>query len=310
MDIDLNKLGTARQPDAYVWIFFGGAGIGKTSLAGSFPAPVVMPVEDGSSVLEGTSAKIMPQPTTTEQAAALLNAIRTQKHPYKTLIIDSINALISIRETEIVSGDPNARSLAQALGGYGAGVGALVEFTEQLAKGLARLSRKGIHVVMIAHPMIEKVTPPDSQIYDRWNIAGYPKAVDPIIRHSDFVGLLRLETAIVKDGGGGDRSIATSSDLRELVCHAHPGMVTKNRFGIAHPIRIALDPATGYVVNPFGAWLQAPVPEPQKAPSQASEEPAATQGPVQEDLANQEPGPASMMKAIEEGGLRGEAKNK
>jgi hypothetical protein len=50
-----------------------------------------------------------------------IEALATEKHEFKTLVIDSITQLATLIESEIVAADPKAKSINQAGGGYGAG---------------------------------------------------------------------------------------------------------------------------------------------------------------------------------------------
>jgi hypothetical protein len=60
-------------------------------------------------------------PRRTQDVLDAIEALATEKHEHKTLVIDSITQLATLIESEIVAADPKAKSINQAGGGYGAG---------------------------------------------------------------------------------------------------------------------------------------------------------------------------------------------
>lgn len=74
---------------------YGPAGVGKTTAAIQFPNAVVIDMEKGTENYSKTIAKsgsIVLQTTNPDEVKAEIKTLLTEKHPYKTLIIDPMTA--------------------------------------------------------------------------------------------------------------------------------------------------------------------------------------------------------------------------
>ena len=240
---------------AVICTICGDSGMGKTSLAATFPKPIFIRAEDG---LQAIPAKDRPDAfpilagaksqgavdALWEQMIALLQ----EDHDYKTVVIDSVTALERLFMAAVLESDPKAKSINQALGGYGAGVAAVAAMHARVRKAAGLLNeRKGMHVVFVAHADVETMRLPDSDDYMRYSLRLPPKSMPPYVDDVDVVGFLRLETST--RGEQGERKKAISTGDRELVVHATAANVSKNRFGITD----ALDCPQG--VNPISALV-------------------------------------------------------
>lgn len=227
----------------------GDSGMGKTSLAATFPKPIVIRAEDG---LQAIPADIRPDafPVITsvddvwEQMTALIN----EHHEYETLVIDSVTALERLFIQHVVEKDERKpKSINQALGGYGAGPSAVAALHQRVRKAAGILnSRKGMHVVFIAHADTETIELPDQDPYTRYSLRLGKKSVAPYVDDSDIVGFLKLQTYT---RGDGERKKAISDGTRLLTCHAVASSVSKNRYGITEdlPFSEGVNPFTGIV---------------------------------------------------------------
>lgn len=227
----------------------GDSGMGKTSLAATFPKPIVIRAEDG---LQAIPSDIRPDafPVITsvddvwEQMTALIN----EHHEYETLVIDSVTALERLFIQHVVDKDERKpKSINQALGGYGAGPSAVATLHQRVRKAAGILnSRKGMHVVFIAHADTETIELPDQDPYTRYSLRLGKKSVAPYVDDSDIVGFLKLQTYT---RGDGERKKAISDGTRLLTCHAVASSVSKNRYGITEdlPFSEGVNPFTGIV---------------------------------------------------------------
>jgi hypothetical protein len=83
--------------------------MGKTTLAAMFPKPVFIRTEDGTASLVGNDGvSLFPLATSTQDVLDAIEALATEKHEHKTLVIDSITQLATLIESEIVAADPKA----------------------------------------------------------------------------------------------------------------------------------------------------------------------------------------------------------
>ena len=91
MAIDLKTLSKPSGQRPIICTLFGEGGMGKTTLAAMFPKPVFIRTEDGTASLAGNdNVSLFPLATSTQDVLDAIEALATQKHDHKTLVIDSI----------------------------------------------------------------------------------------------------------------------------------------------------------------------------------------------------------------------------
>lgn len=217
----------------------GDSGMGKTSLAASFPKPIFIRAEDGMQAIPADKRPdAFPLITSAKQLWEQLTAVIHEPHDYQTLVIDSVTALERLFVADVLDQDPKAKSINQALGGYGAGVAAVAAMHQRVRKGAGLANeRRGMHVVFVAHADVETMRLPDADDYMRYSLRLPPKSMPPYVDDVDVVGFVRLVT--YTKGDDGERKKAISTGDRELVCHAVASNVSKNRYGLTEPLAFA-----------------------------------------------------------------------
>lgn len=216
----------------------GDAGLGKTSLASSFPDPIVIRAEDGlQSIPEAQRPDAFPVIQKESDLWEQITALLKEDHQYRTLVIDSVTALERLFIQHVIDSDPKKpRSINQALGGYGAGLGAVATMHHRVRKACGLLNeRKNMNVVFVAHADTETLELPDQDPYTRYNLRLGKKSAAPYVDDSDLVGFLKLETFTTGDG---ERKKAISDGTRVLVTYATAANVSKNRFGIKEDLTV------------------------------------------------------------------------
>jgi hypothetical protein len=229
----------------------GDSGLGKTTLACSFPKPIVIRAEDG---LQAIPANIRPDAFPVLDGPDMLwdqlKALIHEDHGYKTLVVDSVTALERMFVQNVIDTDPKKpRGIQQALGGYGAGRDAVSGMHNRLRRAAGILAeKKGMHTVFVAHADTSRIEPPDSDAYMRYTLRLHEKSMPAYIDDVDVVGFLKLETFTTGDG---ERKKAISDGTRVLITYATAANVSKNRFGITEPINVELG------VNPLSKYIGA-----------------------------------------------------
>ena len=249
MAIDLKTLSKPSGQRPIICTLFGEGGMGKTTLAAMFPNPVFIRTEDGTASLAGNdNVSLFPLATSTQDVLDAIEALATQKHGHKTLVIDSITQLGTMVEAEIVAVDPKARSINQAGGGYGAGYSTAAEKHRQIRDWAGSLAyEKGLNIVFIGHADTEMLDLPDMDAFARYTVRMHKKSLPHYTDNVDLVGLIRLKTLI--RGGDGDKKRAISTGEREIICHPQASSVTKNRFNVSEPLAFTFDR------NPFADFV-------------------------------------------------------
>jgi len=249
----MSVLSSIKKPDdrpAIVTIL-GDSGLGKTSLACTFPQPIVVRAEDGLSAIPSDQRPdAFPVIQKADDVWDQLMALIKEDHEYKTVVVDSVTALERLFIQHVIDSDPkNPRSINQAMGGYGAGLAAVATMHQRVRKACGMLNeRKGMNVVFVAHADTETVELPDQDPYTRYSLRLGKRSVAPYVDDSDVVGFLKLQTFTTGDG---ERKKAMSDGTRLLVCYATASNVSKNRFGIEDDI--VFEPNK----NPFAGILPA-----------------------------------------------------
>src|SRR5699024_6012176 len=126
----------------------------KTSLACTFPNPIVIRAEDGLSAIPSDQRPdAFPVIQSVDDVWDKLMALIKEEHEYKTVIIDSVTALERLFIQHVMESDPNnSRSINQALGGYGVVLAAVSTMHQRVRKVCGMLNeRKNMHVVFVAH---------------------------------------------------------------------------------------------------------------------------------------------------------------
>lgn len=211
----------------------GDAGMGKTRLAAAFPKPVFIRAEDGmQSIPIDQRPDAFPKVATSDDLWGQIKALLQEDHDYKTLVIDSVTHLERLFGDEVVKRDGKAKSLATAMGGYGAGYQAVGAMHYRLRKAAGLLNeRKAMAIVFIAHADVETMRSPDADDYMRYTLRLNQKySLAPYVDDVDVVGFIRLVSYVT--GEEGERKKAISTGQRELVCHATASNISKNRYGI------------------------------------------------------------------------------
>jgi hypothetical protein len=223
----------------------GDAGLGKTSLAATYPKPIFIRAEDGlQAIPEEIRPDAFPLIDTVDNLWEQLGALIKEEHDYETVVIDSVTALERLFTAHIVDSDPKKpKSINQALGGYGAGLTAVAALHGRLRKACGMLNgRKNMHIVFIAHADTETIDLPDCEPYTRYSLRLGKRSMAPYVDDVDVVGFIKLRSFMTGDG---EKKKVISDGSRVLSVTATASNVSKNRFGITTD----LDVEQG--VNPF-----------------------------------------------------------
>jgi hypothetical protein len=233
----------------------GDAGLGKSTLAATFPRPIFIRAEDGvARIPESIRPKALPVLRNEAQLWDQLKALISEEHDFKTCVIDTISAADRIMAQAIIkeggkNGEP-AKSIAAAFGGYGSGFSALAA-RHQNVRNAAEMMRvkRGMNVVFLAHVDVGTVRNPDQDDFSRYSLRMTHKdSLPPYLDDVDAVGFMRQR--IVLTGEENERKKAISDETRELVMNISAANVSKNAYGITEPIEVELGK------NPLAEFLE------------------------------------------------------
>jgi len=165
MAINLESLSRPTSKRPMIATLFSEGGMGKTTLAAMFPKPVFIRAEDGTASLDGhPDAMLFPVAKSTADIFDAIEALATQEHDRKTLVIDSVTQFEKLAVREIIDSEPNpkCKNMAAAHGGYGKAFGLLDKRHQDLREACDYLVTDcGMNVVFIAHATTEELELPD-----------------------------------------------------------------------------------------------------------------------------------------------------
>ena len=205
-------------------VVFGPEGIGKSTLAAQFPAPVFLDTEGGTHHLDVAR---LPAPKAWDDVTKAVAALATEVHDFKTLVIDTADWLEKLLVDHVCK-QANKASIEDF--GYGKGYVVLAEeFTKFLAS-LEPLLRRGMHVLLLAHTRIVKFEQPDAAgAYDRYELK-LSKQVGPLVKEwCDVLLFANYFTKVAENDSGRKRGVGGRE--RKLYTTHTAAWDAKNRHG-------------------------------------------------------------------------------
>jgi len=230
-------------------LFYGKPGVGKSTLAASFPKPLFLLTEETG--LVGVDA-IDVQTSFQGIWDVVTQLLALEVIPFKTIVLDSItkfDALVVQYILENEKPDKNgnkATTLNTACGGYGAGALRAQSLHRAFKSKMDRLQDRGIAVVYVAHAGLSKIKPPDSEDHEIYSIVmSNDRCKEPYIDDTDGVFFCKLRSFTTETDTG--RNIIKSTDERIIVTGINDAHVSKNRFKMPNEIKMEFSEISKFI---------------------------------------------------------------
>lgn len=252
-----------RIPCGQKVIIYGPEGIGKTTLAASFPNPVFIDTEGST---KNFDVARFPAPTSWEMLKQEAEYPLTHPGAVGTLVIDTADWAERLCNRCVCQ---RAEKKGIEDFGYGKGYVFAAEEFGRLLDSLDRVTLAGTHVVITAHTTLRKVEQPDEMTsYDRWELK-CSKYLSPLIKEwADMVLFCNYKTIVVK--ADGSQKGKAQGGRRVMYATHHTCWDAKNRHGL--PDEMPMD--YGQIAHIFAPVVQTP-PTPAPVPSPVAPEPPA-----------------------------------
>lgn len=240
-------------------VFHGADGVGKTSLAAQFPAPVFLyPAGDTGLETLLDSGRLANVPhfasvTTWEEVAFHLDQLAEADHAYRTIVVDGLGGFERLCHERVCLRDFEGEWGELGFHGYQRGYEvATAEWRRLLAAlDLLRTERQMTVVLLSASRMVPYRNPAGAD-YDRFCPDLHPKTWSVTQRWADVVGFVSADFA-PQGGPRSRRSRGAPLVQRRISVERSIAHDAKNRPGLAASIPLpGDDPATAYA-----AWQQA-----------------------------------------------------
>jgi hypothetical protein len=217
-------------------IIYGDAKIGKSTLAGASPGCLLIPTEDRVAHIDCDKTNVV---TSYQEILDIFKYLETGS-PYKTLVIDSLDWLEGMIHDYVCKkkGFSSLTDNKDANVNYGRGlkyyaVEAWRDFLYNL--DVLRETQK-MSIVLVAHSAIEKVSPPDSDSYDRYTLKLDKNAVAVLTEWTDIIAYYSRDIIVKKEDKGFGQKVgkALNIDSKRLINmeSTNPAWISGNSFGL------------------------------------------------------------------------------
>ena len=236
----LEQIQRGKEPLPPRITLYGQEGVGKSTCGSAAPNAVFIDVEGGLGEIECAR---FPRVKTIEDVFAALAELRSTPHDFKSVVIDTADALERFIHTAVCKRH-GVDNVEKVLGGYGKGYVEAANLFEKILAALDLLrSERRMAVIIIAHAKVEKFYDPEAGEYDRYSPRLHKGACALLKEWSDAVLFATRKMRVERDErdrgsakpvgrGGGDRILRTEGG---------PACVAKNRYGMPAEIPLSWD---------------------------------------------------------------------
>lgn len=239
-------------------IFYGAEGVGKTTLAANAPDPIWLDAEDGSALVNVARYPFRDEdgghvPRSYQELLAAIEDLTRNPHDYKTLVIDTADAVEALLWRFIVERDKNkVKGGLENIEDYGYAKGyqvAVDEWRAFCAKLDTLRSARSMRIIILAHARVSTFKNPEGDDYERYTMQVHDKAGGFLKGWAEVVGFCRFEEGGAKLPGA-KKAKGWSTGRRTISLVRTAAYDAKGRGGM--PAELEMDPA-----DPWGPFQKA-----------------------------------------------------
>lgn len=217
-------------------MLYGTHGIGKSTWGAMAPKPIFIQTEDG---LGGIECDRFPLVESFDQAIAALSELYSEKHPFRTVVVDSLDWLERLIWVEVCK-----KRMVESIEDIGYAKGYTFALTQwrQVLEGLSALRNdRRMTVILIAHAKIERFENPETESYDRYVPRLHKSARAVVQEWCDEVlfATYKVYTKVTDEGFNRKKAKGMGSGERVIRTTERPAHLAKNRLNL--PDELPLD---------------------------------------------------------------------
>jgi hypothetical protein len=253
------------KKDPIRMFLYGDEGVGKTTLAAHADEPIFFDCEQGSGHVHTSRYpfEVGDAPRDMAEVYEAIKDLQENDHSYRTLVIDSADAIEPLIWHEVVNRYSGKRSAVNKNGrrldviediAYQAGYKAAVDDWRTLASHLERLRlARGMHIIFLGHAVIRTFKNPEGEDYDRWNPRIHERAAGYLKEWADVVGFCSYEEGGHRLDEDAKRAKGYSTGRRMLHLRRTAAYDAKSRIPTPDQVEMSLDDPWG----PFARAIEA-----------------------------------------------------
>ena len=242
----LEKIQRGKESSPRRVMLYGTHGIGKSTFGSMSPKSIFIQTEDG---LGGIDCDKFPLAKTFDDVIAALSELYSEKHQYRTVVVDSLDWLERLIWEEVCK-KRMVKSIEDI--GYAKGyVFALAQWQEFL-NGLTALRNEiGMMIILIAHAKIEKFENPATDSYDRYAPRLHKLASAVVQEWCDEILFATYKVYTKATDEGFNRKISKGTGMGERLIHTteRPAHVAKNRLNLPDELPLEWTAYEQYLPN-------------------------------------------------------------
>lgn len=226
--------GKTRRPRRVM--LYGSHGIGKSTFGAGAPNPIFLATEDGQ---DDIGVDRTPMISDWDCFDRWLKDLVNSNHDYQTVVVDTVDWLEKLIFKKVAE-DNHVDSIEKI--GYGKGYVYAADNLDYLLGGFSALREKRkMGVIFLAHAKIAKVSPPDTDSYDRYE-PDLHKQLSPILQEwCDEVLFATYEVNTIKreEGFNKERTLAKGDGRRIVQTTEIPTCLAKRRLPMPDQIELS-----------------------------------------------------------------------
>lgn len=230
----------ANLPNRYV--MYAGEGWGKTSFGAQVPKPIFIQSRGETGLETLIDAGQLPDVAhfpEVQDWPTLMGAVqwlRESEHPYKSVVIDTINGLERLLHEHVCQRDFGGDWGDRGFGSYQKGFEIAVADLHLLLSGLDELRiEKRMSIVILAHRRIVTIKNPAGADYDTYQPDVHKTTWGAIAKWSDVILFGDMEVIVDEVSATGKAKTRKGKGVaqnRIIRCESSPAWVAKNRLGL------------------------------------------------------------------------------